>query len=65
MLFLSGAAGFLKVNSLPDSVRIKGFYLEPEDSLNMVTIGASETYTSIAPGLLWKESGYFTRIQLP
>ena len=58
MLFLSGAAGFLKVNSLPDSVRIKGFYLEPKDSLNMVTIGASETYTSIAPGLLWKEFGF-------
>ena len=58
MLFLSGAAGFLKVNSLPDSVRIKGFYLEPKDSLNMVTIGASETYTAIAPGLLWKECGF-------
>ena len=58
MLFLSGAAGFLKVNSLPDSVRIKGFYLEPKDSLNMVTIGASETYTAIAPGLLWKEFGF-------
>ena len=58
MLFLSGTAGFLKVNSLPDSVRIKGFYLEPKDSLNMVTIGASETYTAIAPGLLWKEFGF-------
>ena len=58
MLFLSVAAGFLKVNSLPDSVRIKGFYLEPKDSLNMVTIGASETYTAIAPGLLWKEFGF-------
>ena len=58
MLLLSGAAGFLKVNSLPDSVRIKGFYLEPKDSLNMVTIGASETYTAIAPGLLWKEFGF-------
>lgn len=58
MLFLSGAAGFLKVNSLPDNVRIKGFYLEPKDSLNMVTIGASETYTAIAPGLLWKEFGF-------
>lgn len=58
MLFLSGAAGFLKVNSLPDGVRIKGFYLEPKDSLNMVTIGASETYTAIALGLLWKEFGF-------
>lgn len=58
MLFLSGTAGFLKVNSLPDNVRIKGFYLEPKDSLNMVTIGASETYTAIAPGLLWKEFGF-------
>ena len=52
MLFLSGAAGFLKVNSLPDSVRIKGFYLEPKDSLNMVTIGASETYTAIDPKVI-------------
>lgn len=58
LLFLSGVSGFLKVNSFSDGLRIRGFYLEPKDSLDVVTIGASETYTAIAPGMLWKEYGF-------
>ncbi len=58
LLFLSGVSAFLQVNSLSDGLRIKGFYLEPENSLDVVTIGASETYTAIAPGMLWKEYGF-------
>ena len=58
LLFLGGVSAFLQVNSFPDGLRIKGFYLEPENSLDMVTIGASETYTAIAPGMLWDEYGF-------
>lgn len=48
----------LKVNNMSDSIRLRGFYMEPENSLDVVTIGASETYTAIAPGILWKEYGF-------
>lgn len=58
ILLLGVISRFLQVNSLADAVRVKGFYMEPENSLDMVTIGASETYTSIAPGILWKEYGF-------
>lgn len=57
-LLLGIVSQFLQVNSLADGIRVKGFYMEPENSLDMVTIGASETYTSIAPGILWKEYGF-------
>ena len=57
-LLLGITSQFLQVNSLADGIRVKGFYMEPENSLDMVTIGASETYTSIAPGILWKEYGF-------
>lgn len=58
VLLLGIVSSFLQVNSLADGIRIKGFYMEPENSLDVVTIGASETYTSIAPGILWEEYGF-------
>ena len=58
LLFLGGVSAFFQVNSFSDGLRIKGFYLEPENSLDVVTIGASETYTAIAPGMLWDEYGF-------
>ena len=53
-LILILLSNFLKVGNLLDGIRIRGFYMEPENSLDVVTLGASETYTSIAPGSLWK-----------
>ena len=47
-LLLGITSQFLQVNSLADGIRVKGFYMEPENSLDMVTIGASETYTSVS-----------------
>ncbi|MGN0267791.1 MAG: hypothetical protein ACI4D7_08950 [Lachnospiraceae bacterium] len=32
--------------------------MEPENSLDVVVIGASETYTAIAPGMLWEDYGF-------
>ena len=58
VLLLGAIARFLQVNSLTDSIRVRGFYLEPRNTLDMVTIGASETYTSIAPGVLWDDYGF-------
>lgn len=37
---------------------VKGFFQEPDDSLDVVTIGPSELYSDYAPTLAWKEYGY-------
>lgn len=37
---------------------VKGFFQEPDDSLDMVAIGASELYADYAPTLAWEEHGY-------
>lgn len=37
---------------------IKGFYTEPEDSLDVVLIGASEVYAGYSPTEAWKKYGY-------
>ncbi len=37
---------------------IKGFYTEPEDSLDVVLVGASEVYAGYSPTEAWKEHGY-------
>ena len=58
LLLLGGIGKFLHVNSVSDGIRLKGFYMEPKNSLDVVTIGASETYTSIAPGILWRDFGF-------
>ena len=58
LLLIGGIGKFFHVNNLGDGIRLKGFYMEPEDSLDVVMIGASETYTSIAPGILWKDYGF-------
>ena len=57
-LILILLSNFLKVGNLLDGIRIRGFYMEPENSLDVVTLGASETYTSIAPGILWQNYGF-------
>ncbi len=57
-LILILLSNFLMVGNLLDGIRIRGFYMEPKNSLDVVTLGASETYTSISPGLLWKDYGF-------
>lgn len=41
-----------------DSVRIKGYYLEEKDSLDMVLIGSSENYAGFSPVLAYEEYGF-------
>ena len=37
--------------------RVKGFYLEEKDSLDLVLMGASEVYSDFAPGYAYQKSG--------
>lgn len=39
-------------------IRMDGFYLEDKNSLDVVIIGASETYNDFSPGLAYGEYGY-------
>lgn len=41
-----------------DEVRVRGFYLEPENSLDMVIIGSSAVYTTFNSSIAWKEEGF-------
>lgn len=45
-------------NVMDDSNRIRGFYLEPENSLDMVLIGSSENYAGYSPVLAYEEFGF-------
>lgn len=57
-MMLGFLAKFLQVNNFYDQVRIKGFYMEPEDSLDVVFIGASEAYNAFSPGMAWEQYGF-------
>lgn len=48
----------MSFNNNRDSIRLKGFYKEPENTLDVVTLGASEVFTAIAPGQLWNDYGF-------
>ncbi len=41
-----------------NKLRIDGFYLEDENSLDVVLTGASEIYTGFAPGLAYEKFGF-------
>lgn len=42
----------------PDRERVLNFYKMKKNSLDVVLIGASTTYTNFAPPLSWKEAGF-------
>lgn len=48
----------LPVNDMADTPRIQGFYMEQEDSLDMVLIGSSENYAGYSPVLAYEEYGF-------
>ena len=41
-----------------NKLRIDGFYLEDENSLDVVLTGASELYTGFSPGLAYEKFGF-------
>ncbi|MGM9973424.1 MAG: hypothetical protein ACI33K_05195, partial [Clostridiaceae bacterium] len=49
---------FLAVTSESDTMHINGFYLEPENSLDVVLVGPSELYTGFSSPLAWNDYGF-------
>lgn len=47
-----------QLNSQSDAVRVKNLYKLEENSLDMILIGASTTYTNYSAPLAWEEFGY-------
>lgn len=48
----------LPVNDYSDTPRLQAFYMEEEDSLDMVLIGSSENYAGYSPVLAYEEYGF-------
>lgn len=48
----------LPVNEYGDTPRLQGFYMEEENSLDMVLIGSSENYAGYNPVLAYEEYGF-------
>ena len=46
------------VNNELDMRHVHGFFLEPEDSLDVVLIGASQLYTGYSAPLAWRDYGF-------
>lgn len=46
------------VNDYDDSVRIRNFYLETPNSLDVVVMGSSEDYAGYSPVLAYEEYGF-------
>lgn len=57
LLFLLAAWNGLYLHRNYDEDRISGFYLEPENSLDVVMIGASDISRAYCPGLAYEEYG--------
>lgn len=49
---------FILCNANHNTERIRGFYLEDEDSLDVVVVGSSEVYCDYSAGLAYEECGY-------
>ncbi len=57
LLFL-GSSTFLQVACKISVASVQGYYKEPENTLDVVVIGASEVYSAYCAPLAWKEYGY-------
>ena len=49
---------FFPTDDFDDSTRLRGFYLEEKNSLDMVLIGSSENYAGYSPVLAYEEFGF-------
>lgn len=57
VIFLGLSEGSKNISCI-SLASIRGFYTEPEDSLDVVLIGASEVYAGYSPTEAWKAQGY-------
>lgn len=55
---MCGVNFYFSTNNDRDGVHIKGYFKEPENSLDVVLIGASELYAGFNSPLAWKEFGF-------
>lgn len=44
--------------NIPDGIRVKNFYLQKKNSLDVVLVGASTVYTDFSSPVAWNEFGY-------
>lgn len=58
MLVFCGINICMSTNSDRDSIHIRGYFKEPENSIDVLLIGASELYTGFNSPMAWKEYGY-------
>lgn len=61
ILFFSisiGVVSFLQANPTHGNYRIKGFYMEPKDSLDVVIIGASDVFAGYSAGYAYERFGF-------
>ncbi len=49
---------FLNHQFHSDEMRVRAFYMEPQNSLDMVLIGSSAAYTTFSCTLAWQEEGF-------
>ena len=49
---------FILCNPNHNNERVRGFYLEDKDSLDVIVMGSSEVYCAFAPGLNYQECGF-------
>ena len=48
----------LTINSITEQQYIRSFYLEPKNSLDVMILGASETFTDYCAPLAWQHAGF-------
>lgn len=49
---------FILCNANHNTERIRGYYLEDKDSLDVIVVGSSEVYCDYSPGLAYQECGF-------
>lgn len=58
VLLYGACTDVLSVNNARDMCHVRGFYLEPKNSLDVVFLGASELYTGFCAPLAWEKYGF-------
>lgn len=56
-LLLSAVLVFDRKTACDYTTRVRGFYNEPEDSMDVLLFGSSHMYCTISPLVLWEETG--------
>lgn len=58
ILFMSSSFVLNRQTNIPDGIRVKNFYLQKKNSLDVVLIGASTSYTDFSSPVAWEEYGF-------